>query len=150
MRTLKRIMQDYNKKYSAVIAYNKTYPQVRKQTPDWKETLLPVIKSIEAATQSKREGEELRQFGLRAHVPVTFLKDGKEFIYIDFSNSTETGMLFITDYTQPVKRQYRSGTIGEINGFNLQQIRFEPTQKPEEVAEYVKNNIQKFLIDSHV
>lgn len=150
MRTLKRIMADFNKKYDAVKEQNKNrYGNEKLPVPDWKqETIPPVINAIERATGAKLKNEELRQFGLRAHVPLTFIKDGKEFIYLDVSNSLESGAFFISDFTAPNKKEYKDGTIGAINGMNLTQIRFEPIQKPEDVAAYVVANIDKFTVEN--
>jgi len=149
MRSLKRIMADFHKKYEAVKNENANrYKNEKIKTPDWKqETLPPVIKAIERATGTKLKNEELRQFGLRSHVPLTFTKNGNDFIYIDVSNSLESGTFFITDFSAPNKKEYQSGTIGEMNGFNLQQIRFEPNQKPEDIAQYISQNIEKFEIN---
>lgn len=150
MRSLKRIMADFNKKYDAVKEENKNrYGAEKLPTPDWKqETVPPIIKAIEKATGTKLKNEELRQFGLRAHIPLTFIKDGKEFIYLDVSNSLESGAFFISDFTAPSKKEYKDGTIGQINGMNLQQIRFEPNQKPEDIAAYVAVNIDKFKVET--
>jgi hypothetical protein len=49
MRSLKRIMADFNKKYDAVREENKNrYGNEKLPTPDWKqETVPPIIKAIE-------------------------------------------------------------------------------------------------------
>jgi len=149
MRSLKRIAADFNKKYEQVKEFNKVYGNPKKPTPDWKQEMIPpIINAIEKATGTKLKNEELRQFGLRSHVPLTFLKDGKDFLYIDYSNSIDTGAVFLTDFTAPNKKEYKSGTIGEMNGLNLRQIRFEPNQKPEDIAAYVSANIEKFISET--
>ena len=79
----------------------------------------PIINAIEKATGTKLKNEELRQFGLRSHVPLTFLKDGKDFLYIDYSNIIDTGAVFLTDFTAPNKKEYKSGTIGGNERFKL-------------------------------
>jgi hypothetical protein len=147
--TLKQLNDTFNSQCVEVRKFNEyRNPKDRKKIPDWKVVMIePIVAAIEKLLNVKRKDDDLRQFGIRAHVPVTFLKDGKEYMYIDFSNSLETGTLYITDFSAPAKKEYKPGTIGHMNGMNLEQLRFAPEQTIDEVCEFIKTNLVKFRID---
>lgn len=148
MKTLKQLAAQFEKQYQQVKEHNKNVPyKEMKKTPDWKPIILgPVIKEIEKKIKAKLKNKELCQFGLRSHVPLTFVKDNKDFVYLDISNSLESGALFISDFSVPPSDQYKTNTIGQINGFNTKQIKFDPEQTPEDIADYISFNIDKFII----
>lgn len=147
-KTIKELYDSFNKKWKKVKRQNKNVSYHKDkimENPDWKEFIIrPIVKALCEVGGYKMENEELRQFGLRSHVPVTLI--GKDdALYLDLSHNG--GFLMITDFTAEPTENYPSNSIGKINGFDLGQVEFSEDQTIDDVVNYVLNNKEKFLIN---
>ncbi len=140
-KTLKELWDSFNKEWKEAEAYNKkrVYKEPVKKV-DWKEFMIrPIFNAIkELGYQTMTD--DLRQFGLRSHVPVTFFND-KEAFYVDFSHSED--YLYITDFNSEQKKDYPAGSIGKINGFDYVQFEFIETKTVDDVVKFIMDNKSK-------
>jgi hypothetical protein len=123
---------------------NESGTRVKDPSPDWKEFIIrPIVKALCEKGGYKLFGtNDLRQFGLRSHVPVTF--EGKnDALYIDFSHNG--GWLMLTDFDSEKGEDYPKGSIGYINGFNYTQITFEEDKTIDDVVDYILSHKDKFI-----
>ncbi len=139
--TLKELWNFFEKEWKEAEKANKE--RVHKQPTvkvDWKEFMIrPIVDRIKALGYQTTT-DELRQFGLSSHVPVTFFNDKIAF-YIDFSHSSD--YLYITDFESEKKNEYPTGSIGQINGFNYVHFVFDETKTVDDVVEFIMNNKEK-------
>jgi hypothetical protein len=89
-----------------------------KRRPHWKDYLVPALARA-ICEDAGYDGFELNgPFGLCCRVGITFQKRGQDTYYLEVCNpNLETGMLQVTNYGESTG-EFRSGTIGEVNGLN--------------------------------
>ncbi len=140
-KTIKELWDSFNKEWEKAEAYNKkrSFKEPVKKV-DWKEFMIqPIVDAIKALGYQTTT-DELRQFGLRSHVPVTFFNDNEAF-YVDFSHSDV--WLYITNFEAENKKDYPAGSIGAINGFNFVNFEFDKTKTVNDVVQFIINNKSK-------
>lgn len=147
-KTIKELYDSFNKEWEKVTNHNKKvsyHKDLVLERPDWKEFVIrPVVKALCEVGGYKMENEELRQFGLRSHVPVTFIGK-KDSLFVDFAHNG--GWILLTDFNATKSKEYPAGSIGAINGFNYQTVEFKEEQTIDDVVNYILNNKEKFFVD---
>lgn len=130
-KTLKKSWESFERKWDKYI--KDTYNHKRR---DWKDyMILPIVNELKKLGY-KTTNNELQQFGLRSHVPVTFYNDNECF-YIDFSHNSD--WLNITNFAKQ-DESYPTNSIGQINGFNFEQFTFDGTKTVNDIVEFIIQN----------